>query len=175
MLLSSLSFALYETIYNYDYPGNDIGDMMPIDINACYQACEDTSGCIGYVHFSGPQSTAPECWLKSGISNGLFKAGSFEGGLTIFRFKLPEGTVPALNTYMNFDHSGDDLEHLPETAYADCYDLCVAKNTETKTCFAYVFDLPAGKGCWLKASFDVFNIPEQPNNDRQLNVLDPYQ
>ena len=169
MLFTSSLFAadhFYDTIYSTDYPGNDIGDMISdVEPIECAVKCDETEGCVAFVTDAN-SSSSNNCWLKHTIGTG-----TSNGDRSLY-FQYPSTTKPdgTETTFTNLDHSGDDLEYLPDAAYGDCHELCLAKNAVDKTCFGYVFDKSLGKGCWLKKQFDV-NV-WQENVDRQMVIMD---
>ena len=136
--------VFYYPIYNIDYPGNDLGNGVPIktDYPGCAFRCTKTTGCTSFVF--DPQQN--NCWLKRVLRNGKYFPGSTEQ-MRISYFKSPY-TFSGLN-YAT-DYPGNDITYA-NVEFAVCRDVC----KRTAGCKGIGLDISVGKGCWLKRAFGV--------------------
>ncbi len=171
MLLTTLLFAgNYDTINNYDYPGNDIIYYKGVNLDYCRDNCNRNTQCIGFVTVQG----GVRCWLKRLFRDGKPAAFSLATGGRFVYIKLDTSNFDP-NLVLKSpqkDAYGGDNGYQWNAAFGQCYSRCLSANKLLgyKFCYGYVFDLGAGMGCWFKGS-TLPQITRTPNIYRQVNQL----
>ncbi len=158
LALVAIKATTYESLHTYDYPGNNIISYKQISLDQCVSYCSMREFCVA----AAWNYNTADCQLKNALGKGVYNPSI----LTKPKMNKSSGYY-FRDSFASVDHVGDDLRYM-DIPYGHCYRACEPSLMNTN-CFAYVFDLPRGRGCWLKSKFDV-NAPKTPNKNRQLNI-----
>lgn len=130
-----------ELLQDYDFVGNDIGNVKSSSAEGCCSICQGYAGCRSY---SWSDLDGGTCWLK-GPYNGQVQYK--KGVKSALAYPVQDSLKQCSSALADTDFVGNDIGNQQNTLLGRCCDLCRA----TDGCRAFSHTIDNGGTCYLKS------------------------
>ena len=160
MLFTCVIASTWETLLNYDYPGNLIDIKRNTTRADCQGKCLRVPECIGF----GFRPSTKVCWLKSKFENG-----QIDNSVNTFALMNSSSGNNFAKEYGFKNLVGKNIGY-QDIPFGQCFRQCRPDLSQPiGECKGYVFNLPRGAGCWFKNAVNVTALVD--DTTKQLNVV----